>query len=103
MSFTHEIIVPELHLHIFVYLRHHHNLVSSVDKCQLCGPELRYLGYVVNQCGLHVGSEMVKVILEYSQSTVDSRCTAFRWYRRASVLDCHRTLDTWCVCVELGL
>lgn len=38
-------------------------LSLSREKCNFCKPELRYLGYVVNACGLNVDPEKVEAIV----------------------------------------
>ena len=42
---------------------HQAGLVVSIDKCQFCRPELRYLGYVVDRQGLRPDSEKVEAII----------------------------------------
>ncbi|KAG5862087.1 hypothetical protein JTB14_008120 [Gonioctena quinquepunctata] len=58
----------------------------SIDKCQFCHPELKYLGYVVDRNGLHVDPDKVKAMLELpTPTTVSEVCRivgTFSWYRR---------------------
>lgn len=39
-------------------------LTVSLDKCQFCRPQLRYLGHVVDKYGLHVDPDKVNAILD---------------------------------------
>ncbi|KAK9711367.1 hypothetical protein QE152_g25516 [Popillia japonica] len=61
-------------------------LKLSEEKCYFCRPELRYLGYVIDQCGLHVDPDKVKAILSYSQPKSVGDVRRFvgmaSWYRR---------------------
>lgn len=62
------------------------NLTLSKEKCKFCRSELKYLGYVVNQNGLHVDPDKVKAILELptptSVSTLRRVIGMASWYRR---------------------
>lgn len=62
------------------------NLRLSLDKCQLCRSELKYLGYVVNEQGIHVDPDKVSAILELSAPTnvkeVRRILGMASWYRR---------------------
>lgn len=76
---------PELEPHVFVYLddiilvtedfETHMTILEEIlqrlvragstlsrEKCHLCRPELKYLGFVVDSFGLHVDPEKVKAI-----------------------------------------
>lgn len=44
-------------------LLHDAGLLVSFDKCQFCRPELKYLGYVVDELGLRPDPEKVQAIL----------------------------------------
>lgn len=56
------------------------------NKCQFCRPEIKYLGYVVNKCGLHVDPDKVQAILKYERPKSTSDIRRFigmaSWYRR---------------------
>lgn len=56
------------------------------DKCEFCKPEMKYLGYVINRCGLHVDPEKVQAILKYEKPKSTSDIRRFigmtSWYRR---------------------
>ncbi|KAG5886535.1 hypothetical protein JTB14_002032 [Gonioctena quinquepunctata] len=62
------------------------NITVSVEKCQFCKPEMRYLGYVVDRNGLHVDPDKVKAMLELPRPTNISEVRrvvgTFSWYRR---------------------
>lgn len=62
------------------------NVTVSVDKCQFCKPEMKYLGYVVDCNGLHVDPDKVKAMLEIPTPTcvrdVRSIVGTFSWYRK---------------------
>lgn len=61
-------------------------LTLNKDKCKLCRPELRYLGYMVDFRGLRVDPEKVEAILQIpvprSQKSVRQFCGTASWYRR---------------------
>lgn len=103
------ILGPELEPHVFAYLddiiivtqtaeKHlevlrevfrrlsEAGLKLSKDKCRFCLPELRYLGYVVDKCGLHVDPEKVEAILKFPTPTTVTEVRRFvgmaSWYRR---------------------
>lgn len=100
---------PELEPHVFVYLDDviivtedfethlrvleetmkrltQAGLTLSQDKCYLCRPELKYLGFVVNELGLHVDPDKVKAILEIPSpkniTEVRRVIGTASWYRR---------------------
>lgn len=56
------------------------------NKCEFCKPEMKYLGYVINKCGLHVDPEKVQAILRYEKPKSTSDIRRFigmtSWYRR---------------------
>ncbi|XP_044757871.1 uncharacterized protein LOC123316026 [Coccinella septempunctata] len=58
----------------------------SWDKCQFCRPEMKYLGYVIDQQGLRVDPDKVRVMLELKPPTsvkeVRRIIGSFSWYRR---------------------
>lgn len=62
------------------------NLSLNWDKCQFCRPELRFLGYVVNEAGLLVDPEKVESIRSYPTPTTVKQVRQFvglaSWYRR---------------------
>ncbi|KAG5898724.1 hypothetical protein JTB14_020918 [Gonioctena quinquepunctata] len=62
------------------------NITVSVEECQFCKPEMRYLGYVVDRNGLHVDPDKVKAMLELPRPTNISEVRrvvgTFSWYRR---------------------
>lgn len=61
-------------------------LTLNKDKCHLCKPELRYLGYVVNAHGLSVDPDKVEAILKIPPPTsvreVRRVIGMASWYRR---------------------
>lgn len=61
-------------------------LTLNKEKCQLCLPELRYLGYIVNRQGLSVDPEKVNAILRIKAPAtvkqVRSLLGLIGWYRR---------------------
>lgn len=104
-----KVLGPELEPHVFVYLddvvivtqtfeKHlaildevfrrlrEANLTVSIDKCQFCRPEMKYLGYVVDRNGLHVDPDKVTAMLQLPppKSVKDVRriIGMFSWYRR---------------------
>lgn len=62
------------------------NITVSLEKCQFCRPEMKYLGYVVDCNGLHVDPDKVRAMLELptptSVSEVRRLVGTFSWYRR---------------------
>lgn len=62
------------------------NITVSIDKCQFCRPQLKYLGYVVSRNGLHVDPDKVKAMLEIAAPSnvkeVRRIVGTFSWYRR---------------------
>lgn len=61
-------------------------LTLNREKCQFCRTELRYLGYVVDQNGLHVDPEKINAILRIPTpgkvTEVRSIVGTASWYRR---------------------
>ncbi|MBW0543452.1 hypothetical protein O181_083167, partial [Austropuccinia psidii MF-1] len=61
-------------------------LTVNFSKCQFCRPELKYLGYIVNQDGLSVNPEKVRAIMEFPQPQNPDQVRRFNglcsWYRR---------------------
>lgn len=61
-------------------------LTVAKEKCQFCRPELKYLGYVVDENGLHVDPDKVRAILELPAPTnvtgVRRVLGVASWYRR---------------------
>ncbi|KAG5865599.1 hypothetical protein JTB14_015089 [Gonioctena quinquepunctata] len=61
-------------------------LTLSQEKCKFCRRELQFLGYVVDENGLHVDPGKVEVILQIPTpskiSEVRSLIGTARWYRR---------------------
>lgn len=61
-------------------------LTLSQEKCRFCLPELKYLGYVVNQRGLHVDPGKVKAIADISPPKTVSEVRRVigmaSWYRK---------------------
>lgn len=77
--------------HIFVqeevYRRQREtNITVSFAKCQFCRPEMRLLGYVIDENGLHVDPDEVRATLRLpvpkSVSEVRRIIGTFSWYRR---------------------
>lgn len=62
------------------------NLTVSVEKCNFCRDELKYLGYVVTRRGIHVDRDKIKPILELSTpknvKEVRSLIGMASWYRK---------------------
>lgn len=58
----------------------------SIEKCQFCRHQMKYLGYVVDRNGLHVDPDKVKAMLEIPVPTnvkeVRRIVGTFSWYRR---------------------
>lgn len=61
-------------------------LTLNKEKCTLCRPELKYLGYVVDEEGLRVDPEKIQAILQIptptTQKQVRQFCGTASWYRR---------------------
>lgn len=62
------------------------NLTINLDKCQFFRSQLKYLGYVVDSCGLRTDPEKVKAILNYPTPSCRKDIKRFlgtaTWYRR---------------------
>ncbi|KAG5888185.1 hypothetical protein JTB14_016401 [Gonioctena quinquepunctata] len=62
------------------------NITVSIEKCQFCRPQMKYLGYVVDRNGLHVDPDKVRAMLELPTPTnvteVRRVVGTFSWYRR---------------------
>lgn len=62
------------------------NLTLNKEKCRICKPELRYLGYVVDAKGLRVDPDKVSAILNIpvpsNTKEVRQFCGTASWYRR---------------------
>lgn len=61
-------------------------LVINTEKCEFCRPQLRYLGFVVDELGLRVDPEKVTAILNLQQPRNQKEVRQFlgtcSWYRR---------------------
>lgn len=61
-------------------------LTVSIEKCQFCRPEMKYLGYVIDRNGLHVDPDKVKAMLQLpvpkTVKEVRRIVGTFSWYRR---------------------
>ena len=61
-------------------------LTINLEKSKFCRQELKYLGYVVNERGLHVDPEKVRAISEYKRPKNRKHIRRFigmaSWYRR---------------------
>ena len=61
-------------------------LTLSLDKCKWVMPKLKYLGYVVDENGLHVDPDKVADIINYPRPKTSSQVRRFvgvcSWYRR---------------------
>lgn len=61
-------------------------LIVSLDKCQFCRPELKYLGYVVDRQGLRPDSDKVEAIVRIPPPQNVGEIRRFigtaSWYRR---------------------
>lgn len=62
------------------------NVTLNRQKCHLCRPKLKTLGYIVDLRGLRVDPEKVKAIVQIptpiNQKTVRQFCGTASWYRR---------------------
>lgn len=62
------------------------NLTLNWEKSQFCRPELRYLGYVVNQKGLLVDPQKIEAIMKFPTPKTVKQVRQFiglaSWYRR---------------------
>lgn len=62
------------------------NLTVNLEKCQFFRSQLKYLGYVVDSCGLRTDSEKVQAIVNYPTPTCRKDIKRFlgtaTWYRR---------------------
>lgn len=62
------------------------SLYLNVEKCQFVRPELRYLGYVVDDSGLHVDPEKIESIVNFPRPRKVREVRRFlgmaSWYRR---------------------
>lgn len=62
------------------------NLTVNLDKCKFFRGQLKYLGYVVDACGLRTDPEKVEAILNYPTPTCRKDLKRFlgtaTWYRR---------------------
>lgn len=61
-------------------------LTLNEEKCQFCRKELKYLGYVVDEHGLHVDPAKIEAILQYPRPRDVKELRRFigmtSWYRR---------------------
>lgn len=85
------IVTPTFDLHMEVLLEVLRRITDaglklSREKCNFCRSELKYLGYVVDEDGLHVDPEKVKAMLAISAprnvKEVRSFLGVISWYRR---------------------
>lgn len=84
---TSESFEEHLSLLEFVFERlNHANLTVNFEKSNFCCSSLAYLGYVVDNHGLHTDPEKVKVILEFPLPKTYTQLKRFiglaSWYRR---------------------
>lgn len=65
---------------------HRAGLTLSKEKCHFCRPQLRYLGYIVDEHGLHVDPDKVDAILLITPPKDVREIRRFvgmaSWYRR---------------------
>lgn len=107
--FVDNVLGPDLEPYVFVYLddiilvtptfEKHVEVLSEIfkrvreakltlnkEKCTFCRQELKYLGYVVSERGLHVDPDKVKSIVDLpvprNQKEVRQFCGTASWYRR---------------------
>lgn len=107
--FVDNVLGPELEPYVFVYLddiiavtptfQKHLEVLAEIfkrvreaklslnrEKCKFCRKELKYLGYVVSETGLHVDPDKIKAIVELpvpkNQKEVRQFCGTASWYRR---------------------
>lgn len=107
--FIDKVLGEDLRQNVFVYLddiiiaartfEHHMEILEKVftrlmeagltvnfEKCDFCRPELKYLGYVINEDGLMVNPEKVSAITEFPRPNNPAAVRRFvglaSWYRR---------------------
>lgn len=85
------IVTPDFDSHVRVLEEVFNRLIRagltlSRDKCKFCMPELKFLGYVVNQSGLNVDPDKVSAIVNVPIPTSVTEVRRFlgmaSWYRR---------------------
>ncbi|KAL1139302.1 hypothetical protein AAG570_006288 [Ranatra chinensis] len=61
-------------------------LTLSLENCQFCRPELRYLGYVFDRAGLRIDAQKVECIVNFPAPRTSTHVRRFLgmcgWYRR---------------------
>jgi cell fate (sporulation/competence/biofilm development) regulator YlbF (YheA/YmcA/DUF963 family) len=61
-------------------------LTVNFEKCQFCQPRLSFLGYEVDEKGLHTSTKKVEAILNFPKPTTTTELRSFAglagWYRR---------------------
>lgn len=62
------------------------NLTINVEKCEFCRPSLRYLGYMVDESGLHTDPEKIEAMVSFQKPRTATEMKRFigliSWYRR---------------------
>ncbi|XP_048229542.1 LOW QUALITY PROTEIN: uncharacterized protein LOC125370017, partial [Ricinus communis] len=68
------------HLTCVFYVLREEKLYANLKKCCFCTNEITFLGYIVNDKGIHVDQEKVKVIREWPTPTsVSDKNVDFKW------------------------
>jgi len=66
LIYSHRFNVHLGHLRVVLSLLRDHKLYANIDKCTFCVESVIFLGFVVNENGVHVDPEKIKAIQEWS-------------------------------------
>ena len=62
------------------------NLTVNLEKCNFCRPSLPFLGYIVDEAGLHPDPDKVRAMVDFPRPTTVTQVKRFigliGWYRR---------------------